>query len=509
MKLKGIFAVIVGMAVVLGGCGDGTKECAHVWGTWTAETAPTCTEEGVEKRTCSECGQEERQKVSATGHQWGTWKEVRAPSCKEDGLQERECEGCHEKETKPVDALGHAQGVWISDGEGHWQECPVCGEALSQKELHVAENGTCTVCGGESVGLEYAVYDTECHVIGIGTESGDIVIPATYCGKPVTEIGEGAFYYEDITSVVIPDSVIYIRRIAFYQCSALRRVQLGNSVKEIGEQAFHWDRALSDIELPASLQSIGDSAFRYCAFTEIGFPDSLQCIGQEAFGSSALQTVTLPANVTELGERIFYQCKSLQSIRFESGFKAIPADICYGCSILSSVTLPNGLETVGRRAFANCPALTQVSIPASVHTLGEGTFQYSGLTEVTIPDSVETFENAVFYNCKSLVRAVIGNGVTSIGKNEAFGGVGMFEECSMLNDLTIGSGVNTIASRAFQGCALLTRITYRGTTEAWKGIEKGGSIATWRPTVKQNGLWTSVLEEVVCLNGSLKGADMG
>ncbi len=509
MKSKSIFAFLIGAALLLGGCGGGTKDCAHVWGTWTAETAPTCTVEGVEKRTCTECGQEERQKVSAVGHQWGTWSEAKAPSCTADGMQERECSRCHEKETKPVAALGHAEGVWTSDEEGHWKQCPVCGEALSQKEPHVAEDGVCTVCGGEVLGLEYAVYETECHVIGIGTESGDIVIPATYCGKPVTEIGEKAFFYEDITSVVIPDSVLYIRKTAFYQCSSLRRVQLGNSVKEIGEQAFFWDRALSEIELPASLEKIDSTAFGYCAVKEIGLPASLQSIGQEAFYNSALESVTIPAGVTELGERIFYQCKSLQSIRFESGIKEIPENICYGCTVLSSVTLPNGLETIKRRAFANCPALTQISIPTSVLTLGEGAFQYSGLTEVSIPDSVKTLENAVFYNCKSLVRATVGNGVTSIGKNEALGGVGMFEECSKLNDLTIGNGVTTIASRAFQGCALLTRISYRGTMDKWKEIEKGGGTGTWRPTVKKNGLWTSVLEEVVCIGGSLTGEEMG
>lgn len=509
MKSKSIFVFLVGTALVLGGCGGGTKDCAHVWGTWTVETAPTCTEEGVERRTCSECGQEERQKVPAAGHRWGTWKETEVPSCAKDGVQERECESCHEKETKPVDALGHAQGVWTSDEEGHWKQCPVCGEALSEKEPHVAEDGTCTVCGGEVLGLEYAVYDTECHVIGIGTESGDIVIPATYCGKPVTEIGEKAFFYGDITSVVIPDSVLYIRKTAFYQCSSLRRVQLGTSVKEIGEQAFFWDRALSEIELPASLEKIDSTAFGYCSMKELKLPASLRSIGQEAFYSAALESVTIPAGVTEFGERIFYLCKSLQSIRFESGIKEIPDNICYGCAALSSVTLPDGLETVGNSAFANCPALTQISIPTSVLTLGEGVFEYSGLTEITIPDSVKTIGNAAFYHCASLVRAAIGDHVTSIGTNEAFGGVGMFEECGRLNDFTVGKGVKTIASRAFRGCALLTRIAYRGTTEAWKEIEKGGGTGTWRPTVKQNGLYTSVLEEVVCLGGTLTGEDMG
>ncbi len=506
MKAKSIVAVALGAVLVLSGCFGRKQDCEHEWSTWAEEIAPTCTEEGTEKRTCPKCGKEERQKTPAAGHKWGTWQEKEAPTCTEKGTQERECNVCHDKETKDVEAKGHAEGVWESDGEGHWKICPVCEETLTGKEPHTAEAGECTVCGGEVLGLEYAVYEHECHVIGIGTESGDITIPAAYCGKPVTEIAEKAFYYEDITSVVVPDSVEYIRRTAFYQCSSLRRVTLGNSVKEIGEQAFHWDSALSEVKLDTSLEKIGECAFGSCAITKLELPSSLQSIGQEAFYSAALQTVTVPGSVTEFGPRIFYQCKSLQSVRFEKGVKEIPQDACYGCQVLSSVSLPESLETIGNEAFGNCPALLQISIPATVQTIGAGAFEYTGLSEVTVPDSVETLENAAFYNCKSLTRAVIGNGVISLGEMKKMSDVGVFEGCVLLNDMTIGSGVKSIAQRAFRGCEQLTKIVFRGSTDVWKEIEKEKD---WGPSKKEMVWWTSVLSEVVCNNGTLTGDDIG
>lgn len=509
MKAKNIAVIVLGAALVLGGCGGGKGDCEHAWSAWAEETAPTCTEEGTEKRSCQKCGREERQQIPAAGHKWGTWQEGKAPTCTQKGIQERECSVCHEKESKEVEALGHAEGVWASDNEGHWKKCPVCEEALTEKEPHTAEGGTCTVCGGEVLGLEYAVYETECHVIGIGTEAGDIVIPATYCGKPVTEIAESAFSYEAVTSVIIPNSVVYIRRTAFYQCSSLRRVELGNSVKEIGEQAFNWDRALFEVELNASLEKIGKSAFGHCAFTEIELPSSLRSIGEDAFYSAAIQSVTVPGSVTEWGAYVFDQCKSLQSVIFEKGIKEIPEDACYGCSALTDVSLPEGLETIGDTAFGNCRVLSEIAIPASVRTIGDGAFEYSGLSDIVIPDTVKSLGGAAFYNCKSLVSAVVGDGVASLGEIGQMSAVGTFEGCALLTDMTIGSGVRSIAQRTFRGCEKLASIKFRGSTDAWKLIEKESKMDTWQPTAKIGGFWSSVLAEVVCGNGTLMGEEIG
>ena len=77
-------------------------------------------------------------------------------------------------------------------------------------------------------------------VAGAGTTvSGDIIIPETYEGLPVTNIADKAFYdYSGITSVIIPDSVTTIGQYAFYRCSNLTEVDLGDGVTKIGNYAF-------------------------------------------------------------------------------------------------------------------------------------------------------------------------------------------------------------------------------------------------------------------------------
>ena len=70
--------------------------------------------------------------------------------------------------------------------------------------------------------------------------SGELVIPSSYQGKPVTSIGSSAFYScGKLTSVTIPDSVTSIGDGVFSYCYSLWRVTIGNSVTSIGDQAFY------------------------------------------------------------------------------------------------------------------------------------------------------------------------------------------------------------------------------------------------------------------------------
>ena len=56
--------------------------------------------------------------------------------------------------------------------------------------------------------------------------------------KPITKIGEEAFWFSSLTSVTIPDSVTTIGCSAFYKCSSLTSVTIPDSVTTIGSSAF-------------------------------------------------------------------------------------------------------------------------------------------------------------------------------------------------------------------------------------------------------------------------------
>ena len=76
-------------------------------------------------------------------------------------------------------------------------------------------------------------------VSGYNGEGGDEIVPSSCNGKPVTEIGDGAFReHGGLVSVEIPASIGKIGANAFEGCTSLASVSLAGSVSEIGESAF-------------------------------------------------------------------------------------------------------------------------------------------------------------------------------------------------------------------------------------------------------------------------------
>ncbi len=87
----------------------------------------------------------------------------------------------------------------------------------------------------------------------------DVVIPSEIQGYPVTSIGEQAFFYNSLTSVVIPNSVTSIGESAFAG-NSLTSVVIPNSVTSIDVGAFA-DNNLTSITIENTSTTIGDCAF--------------------------------------------------------------------------------------------------------------------------------------------------------------------------------------------------------------------------------------------------------
>ena len=86
-----------------------------------------------------------------------------------------------------------------------------------------------------------------------------LLLPAKINGDSVTEIGDRAFSWNQLTSVTIPNSVTTIGDYAFYN-NELTRVTIPNSVTTIGDYAFQYNQ-LTSITIPSSVTEIGEEAF--------------------------------------------------------------------------------------------------------------------------------------------------------------------------------------------------------------------------------------------------------
>ena len=129
--------------------------CEHHWDQGEIITEATCTEEGEKKFTCSICGDEKTEKVSATGHQHTEIRNKKEATCKETGYSgDTWCKDCGKK---------ILSGQAIAKTENHsWDAGKVTTKATCTEEGE--KTFTCTICGNtdtkkvNATGHSYGAY---------------------------------------------------------------------------------------------------------------------------------------------------------------------------------------------------------------------------------------------------------------------------------------------------------------------------------------------------------------
>lgn len=105
-------------------------------------------------------------------------------------------------------------------------------------------------------------------------EQAAVLVPDTHQGLPVTMIEGSAFAgARNVTTILLPDSILVIGSSAFTGCKSLAKIQIPAGVTYIGNYTFAGCEALTEITLPASLTRIGCYAFDRCkALERVTFP---------------------------------------------------------------------------------------------------------------------------------------------------------------------------------------------------------------------------------------------
>lgn len=357
-------------------------------------------------------------------------------------------------------------------------------------------------------GLSYTV------AIPNGTEDDwdnmDIVIPATYHGKPVSALATGAFDDTGIKSITLPDSITKIADQAFEDCTNLKAFDFTN-ITEIGDFAFE-GAGLETVNLPASVTKIGVQAFQEnenlktvtvngnAVIGDLAFDDcpaltTAEFLGEESLtlgvqtfsDCSALKSVTISAANATLDDRTFMDCKpttyaaTLETI-YKSEFngsirsefpkeliflrtEVMPQNTVSSVSRVTSITLPATLKHCEQGAFlhynlstvtfegtvADWCAIKFDSLDSNPLKSGKTELVIGGNTvagKLTIPAGVTKIGDHAFYNYKLLNEVELPAGVTEIGK---------YAFCNnyFLYSVNLPEGLTTIGNNAFCNCSLI------------------------------------------------------
>ena len=299
-----------------------------------------------------------------------------------------------------------------------------------------------------------------------------------------------------LRAAYIPDgSVKYIGARAFYDCTSMTGITLGNGVENIGDNAFSNCNLLTSIAIPGSA-SIGDYAFSSCyALTSITISDGVTNIGEGAFSScTEVQKISIPSSLETVGDRVFNADKvtridfsgdleawlKVMSLGGMSSFISEDSAIYLnGEQLNGNIVIPEGITSIPSYAFTNFTQITSLTIPDSVTSIGS--YILHGCTGIEsliipnmtrilggyfgedprydsyntqVPDSLKTLvitggesiPRHAFYGCSGLTSITIPDSVTSIGSSA-------FYNCSGLTSITIPDSVTSIGSSAFFGCS--------------------------------------------------------
>ena len=303
------------------------------------------------------------------------------------------------------------------------------------------------------------------------TKTGSYRVPAS-----VTEIGSGAFYgCSRLTSVVLGNRVRTIGAQAFGECSGLTSVKIPGTVATIDYGAFESCTKLRSVTIANGVKRIGSFAFARCtSLKTLSIPASVRTIGyatangsavyENPFGNSGVKTVKVADGNTAFavagGCLVTKDKKTLIAVppakegalSIPSSVTSIESDAFWGCGKLTSIAIPAGMDNVSASWFNSCTTwdATKKKYTSALKsfTVAAGNESYMAVDGVLFSKDKKTL---VAYPCGKQGSYTVPSSVRTIGSSA-------FQDTQMTS-VTIPDSVTEIGSYAFYACEKLSSVT--------------------------------------------------
>ena len=235
----------------------------------------------------------------------------------------------------------------------------------------------------------------------------------------------------------------------------------GKKVTKINKFSFNGNSNIETLILPDTIESINDRCFQYCLnLKEVNMPSGI-IGGLSFYGCENLNKIILGNNVTKIQASAFYNCKNLSYLMIRC--KNIELEH-YGnfqdCFNLKEIKVSKDnnsykvidgvLYTKDEKKIVIYPVgkeSEEYIVPDTVEEIGLAAFSYAkNLKKVEVPTTVNSVKSRAFEGCLNLEEAYIG------GKEL---GVQSFNGCSNLKKVVLGNQITNLDSVCFANCSKL------------------------------------------------------
>lgn len=258
---------------------------------------------------------------------------------------------------------------------------------------------------------------------------------------------------EDLTDIVLPESIKSIGERAFAKCKKLKRITLPENLEYIGASAFSECESLEEVILPRNIKKLNYRTFGDCKrLKRIVIPEGIEELDWGVFaGCENLEEIVLPESLKRIDKQLFLNCKRLKKVTLPATITKLPDECFKGCTNLDIILNPNITE-LGNRTFEDCYQLS--TFPENVESFGENCFRNCrNITSANLNEYTESLPDGLFDGCTNLIN-INSPKKLNIGKR-------CFRNCKSIRE--IPSFVISFNERAFENCTGITKINVIGT----------------------------------------------